>query len=61
MKLLTKKDIKSRVEKIETLGMNCPLVSGGLKENVSLKELNDLWKMERSIIKGAINDIELCL
>jgi hypothetical protein len=59
--LLSKKEIKKRVEKIEALGMDCPLVSEGLAKNLSVKELNDLWQTERSIIKGAINDIELCL
>lgn len=59
--LLSKKEIKIRVEKIECLGMDCPIVSGGLKRKVSTKELNELWQTERGIIKGQINDIELCL
>jgi hypothetical protein len=59
--LLSKKEIKKRVGKIEALGMDCPLVSQGLVKNLSVKELNGLWQTERSIIKGAINDIELCL
>ena len=59
--LLTKNEIKIRVEKIEALGMDCPLVSDALKRNISINELNDLWQTERSIIKGAINDIELYL
>jgi len=58
---ITKKEIKKRIERIQVLGMDCPLVSDGLKKKVSVSVLNQLWQTERSIIKGAINDIDLCL
>lgn len=58
---LTKKEIKHRVSKIKELGMDCPLTEIGLKNNVSIDELNKLWWTDKNILKGAINDISLYL
>lgn len=59
MEGLTKKEILKRVEKIEELGMDCASTQEALKNKVKIKELQEAFNTDRSIIKGAINDISL--
>ncbi len=59
--LLTKKDIKERVSKINQLGMLCSLTIEALNNNASLKELNEAYYADKSVILSAMNDIGIIL
>ncbi|POS00941.1 hypothetical protein Q361_11745 [Flavobacterium croceum DSM 17960] len=56
---LTKKEIIHRKNKLEELGMDCPSTNEALKKKLSIKELQESFEIDRQIIKGVINDINL--
>jgi hypothetical protein len=56
----TKSEILKSVSRIENLGLNCSSVRG-LPKNASLKQFQEAWDIDRSIIAGQCNDIMLCL
>jgi hypothetical protein len=60
-KLLTYEEITKKIYKIEELGMLCSITTDAIKNQLSITELNECWKIDRSIIRGAINDISLWL